>query len=255
MMLTFISLFAGIGGMDLGLERAGMRCVAQVEIDDYATRVLAKHWPDVPRFRDVRDVGAHNLPAADLICGGFPCQDISFAGWGKGLKGERSGLWYEYARIISELRPQYVLVENVTALLHRGLSEVLSTLSEIGYDAEWECIPAASIGAPHIRDRVFLLAYPTGDGRDVLRRKAFTDEPGDSPYMGWTKKKWGARGQDFTLASRHCIQRLWSPQPGVQRVLDGVPYRMDRLRGLGNAVVPQVAEYIGRRIVATEETL
>lgn len=136
MPLTFISLFAGIGGIDLGLERAGMRCVAQVEIDDYATRVLAKHWPTVRRLRDVRSAGAHNLPRADVIAGGFPCQDISNAGRRAGIGGERSGLWAEYARIVRELRPRYVLVENVAALLSRGVDRVLGDLAALGYDAE-----------------------------------------------------------------------------------------------------------------------
>src|SRR4051812_10602658 len=127
--LTFGSLFAGIGGIDLGLERAGMQCKWQVEINDYATRVLAKHWPDVHRERDVRACGAHNLTTVDLICGGFPCQDISYAGKGAGLAGRRSGLWFEYARIIRELEPRYVLVENVAALLDRGMGDVLGSLA------------------------------------------------------------------------------------------------------------------------------
>src|SRR6476661_6834913 len=130
-MLTFGSLFAGIGGIDLGLERAGMRCAWQVEIDDYATRVLAKHWPDVTRFRDVRSVGAHNLTPVDLLAGGFPCQDISDAGKRAGIEGARSGLWSEFARLIGELRPRYVLVENVTALLRRGMGTVLGDLAAL----------------------------------------------------------------------------------------------------------------------------
>jgi DNA (cytosine-5)-methyltransferase 1 len=207
-----------------------MRCVAQVEIDDYATRVLAKHWPDVPRFRDVRDVGAHNLPAADLICGGFPCQDISFAGWGAGLKGERSGLWYEFARIIGELRPRYVLVENVAALLSRGLSEVLSTLAEIGYDAEWHSIPAAAVGAPHLRERIFIVAHH--DGIRLARSNSDPNQPQSRRSYPYAACRWPI-------------------EPDVGRVAHGVPHRVDRLRGLGNAVVPQVAEWIGRRIAAS----
>jgi site-specific DNA-cytosine methylase len=122
---TFGSLFAGIGGMDLGLERAGLTCRWQVEIDPYCRKVLAKHWPDVPKLEDVRDAGAHNLQPVGLIAGGFPCQDISNAGKRAGIDGERSGLWSEYARIIRELRPRYVLVENVSALLARGFERVL----------------------------------------------------------------------------------------------------------------------------------
>ena len=147
--LTFISLFAGIGGIDLGLERAGMQCVTQVEIDDYATRVLEKHWPSVRRLRDVRSAGAHNLPRADVIAGGFPCQDISNDGRGAGIvNGTRSGLWSEFRRIVRELRPSYVFVENVSALLHRGIDTVLGDLAALGFHAEWHCIPAADTETP-----------------------------------------------------------------------------------------------------------
>ena len=157
--LTFGSLFAGIGGFDLGFERAGMVCKWQVEIDDYATKVLEKHWPNVHRERDIRQCGKHNLEYVDVICGGFPCQDISYAGLGAGLEGERSGLFFEAVRLVSELQPRIVVLENVAALLTRGLDRVLGTLAAIGFDAEWHCIPAAAVGAPHIRDRVFVAAY------------------------------------------------------------------------------------------------
>jgi len=133
--MTFGSLFAGIGGFDLGFERAGMVCKWQVEIDDYANRVLAQHWPDVARYRDIRDCGAHNLESVDVICGGFPCQDISYAGRGAGLEGERSGLFFEAVRVVRELRPRIVVLENVAALLTRGLDVVLGTLAEVGFDA------------------------------------------------------------------------------------------------------------------------
>ena len=129
MTLTFGSLFAGIGGMDLGLERAGMQCKWQVEINPYAQKVLAKHWPHVDRFEDVRAVGARELAPVDLIAGGFPCQDISHAGLRAGIDGERSGLWSEFARLVRELRPRYVLVENVAALLVRGVERVLGDLA------------------------------------------------------------------------------------------------------------------------------
>src|SRR5882724_8456244 len=155
MILTFGSLFTGIGGMDLGLERAGMICKWQVEINEYASKVLTKHWPNVTRLRDVRDVGRHNLAAVDLICRGFPCQDISNAGKRAGIDGERSGLWSEFARIIRDLRPRFVLVENVAALLDRGLGRVLRDFAERGYDAEWSSLSACSMGAPHMRRRLF----------------------------------------------------------------------------------------------------
>lgn len=165
-MLIFGSLFAGIGGLDLGLERAGMRCAWQVEIDDYATRVLCKHWPDVPRFRDVRSVGLHNLPAVDLICGGFPCQPHSTSGRRRAGADERD-LWPEYARIIRELRPRYVLAENVPGLLSsddgRFFGAILRDLAQLGYDAEWSMLPACALGAPHTRERVFIETSRVGN--------------------------------------------------------------------------------------------
>ena len=151
--MRFGSLFAGIGGFDLGLERAGMECAWQVEIDPYCQKVLAKHWPDVPRYEDVREVGKHNLEEVDLICGGFPCQPVSQAGKQKG-KDDKRWLWPEYRRIVSELRPNYVFVENVRNLLRLHGTEVLGDLTTLGYDAEWEVIPARAVGAPHKRDRL-----------------------------------------------------------------------------------------------------
>jgi DNA (cytosine-5)-methyltransferase 1 len=160
MSLTIGSLFSGIGGLELGLERAGLGPVVwQVEREPYCRAVLAKHWPDAVRHDDVCTVGADTLAPVDVICGGFPCQDISDAGKKVGIGGERSGLWSEYARIVRELRPRYVVVENVAALLRRGIERVLGDLAESGYDAEWDCVPAAAVGAPHIRDRLFVVGY------------------------------------------------------------------------------------------------
>ena len=163
--LRVLDLFSGIGGFSLGLERTGgFETVAFCEIEEYPRRVLAKHWPRVPCYHDVRDLTADALArdgiAVDVICGGFPCQDISFAGKGAGLAGERSGLWFHYARLIGELRPAYVIVENVAALLSRGLADVLGSLASLGYGAEWHCIPASAVGAPHRRDRLWIVAYP-----------------------------------------------------------------------------------------------
>lgn len=158
--LRVLDLFAGIGGFSLGLERTGgFETAAFCEIDPFCRRVLARHWPEVPQYEDVRTLTAKRLAAdgitgIDVITGGFPCQDISVAGRAAGLAGERSGLFYEIARLVSELEPRYVILENVAALLGRGLSDVLGALAEIGYDAEWHCIPASYVGAPHIRDRI-----------------------------------------------------------------------------------------------------
>lgn len=160
--LTVGSLFSGIGGLDLGLERAGMRVAWQCEIDPYCQRVLTKHWPDVPKFRDVRSVGAHNLASVDLIAGGFPCQPFSDAGERRGTDDDHN-LWPEFARIIRELRPRWVLAENVPGLLSidsgRIFGGILSDLAALGYGIEWHCIPAAALGAPHRRDRVYIVAH------------------------------------------------------------------------------------------------
>lgn len=221
--MKFGSLFAGIGGFDLGLERAGMECVWQVEIDPFCRKVLEKHWPNVKRLEDVRTVGKHNLEPVDLICGGFPCQDISNAGKRAGIDGERSGLWSEFHRIICELRPRYALVENVAALLQRGIERVLGDLAACGYDAEWHCLAAANFGAPHIRERLFLVAYP------CVRNGA--------------RLKWGRKPFRYPGSCRG------ADQPGLDRASYGISNRVDRLKSLGNAVVPQVAEWIGRRIM------
>src|SRR3546814_777425 len=164
--LKVLDLFSGIGGFSLGLERTGgFETVAFCEIEEFPRRVLKKHWPEVPCYHDVRELTADRLAAdgiadIDVIAGGFPCQDISIAGRGLGLSGERSGLFAEVARLVGELRPQFVLLENVAELLSRGLGDVLGALASLGYDAEWDCIPAAIIGSPHIRDRAWILAYP-----------------------------------------------------------------------------------------------
>ena len=315
--MTFGSLFAGIGGFDLGLERAGMECRWQVEIDDYASRVLAKHWPTVRRWNDVRTFPPEGDWHVDVVCGGFPCQDISVAGKGAGLAGERSGLWYEFARIIGELRPRYVVVENVAALLTRGMDAVLGTLSEIGYDAEWHVIPASAVGAPHRRERVWIVAHANGgrlrwigaDARDggtipaegterefcgggggcavadaVRQRDAVRGDGPPVPATVAGRSRHAGRGQRDRAAGRagqagqgsgngadtdgarleerqglrrdtgkelHAIVGggWWQTEPDVGRVAHGVPARVDRLRGLGNAVVPQVVELIGRAII------
>ncbi len=211
-----------------------MVCKWQVEIDPYATKVLEKHWPDVARFRDVRDCGRHNLETVDLICGGFPCQGVSNAGHKRGIDGdERSGLWSEFHRIVGVLRPRYVIVENVTAIVSRGLRRVLGDLAACGYDAEWGCLPAAAFGAPHERKRIFIVAYPNGEhGSEGL---VF--------FEGYAR----------TLLETCDRQRarLWAEAPAYPTgMANGIPHRVDRLRCLGNAVVPQIAQWLGGRIIA-----
>jgi DNA (cytosine-5)-methyltransferase 1 len=163
MTLTIGSLFSGIGGLELGLERAGLGPVLwQVECDPFCRSVLAKHWPNATRYDDVRTA---QPPPADVLCGGFPCQDISDAGKRAGIGGERSGLWEHFARLIGVLRPRYVVVENVSALLSRGMGRVLGDLAALGYDAEWSSLRASDVGAPHRRERIFIVAHAAGQRR------------------------------------------------------------------------------------------
>jgi DNA (cytosine-5)-methyltransferase 1 len=241
--MTFGSLFAGIGGLDLGLERAGMTCKWQVEIDDYARRVLAKHWPNVQRWDDITTFEPSGREwSVDLICGGFPCQDISTAGKRAGLHGDRSGLFFDAVRVVESLRPRWLLLENVAALLNRGLDEVLGTLAEIGFDAEWHCLQAADFGAPHIRDRVFIIA--NANGKRLERQRTFN---------GAQRRQ--ASRRSTRLCNRKNARRCcnwWATEPELGRVAYGIPARVDRLRGLGNAVVPQIAEWLGRQIMEAE---
>lgn len=230
LVLRVLDLFSGIGGFSLGLERAGgFRTVAFCEIEPFSRAVLAKHWPGVPIHGDVRELRGCDVGPVEVICGGFPCQDISVAGKGAGLAGERSGLWGEFSRLIGEVRPFYVIVENVSALLGRGFGDVLGDLAALGYDAEWHCIQAANVGAAHIRDRVWILAYPGGE-----RRRQQTEEP--------------------IFPRRTAVEFCpwWSVEPDVGRVAYGVPSQLDRGKGLGNAVVPQIPELIGRAILSAE---
>lgn len=239
MPLTFGSLFAGIGGFDLGFERAGMVCKWQVEINEYASRVLAKHWPDVRRHRDVRTFPPANAAEwrVDCIIGGFPCQDISDAGKKAGIeRGERSGLWAEFYRTVFVLRPSFVVVENVAAILGRGHDRVLGDMAAIGFDGEWEVLPACAFGAPHSRERLFYVFYPHSC---QLRASGASQDQG-RPAILHQRRDGGPRR----------LESWWAIQPEPCSVVYGLPGIVDELRGYGNAVVPQVAEWIGRRIVA-----
>jgi DNA (cytosine-5)-methyltransferase 1 len=344
---TFGSLFAGIGGIDLGLERAGWRGRWQVEWDPFCQRVLAKHWPDIPRYGDIATVDWSGVERVDLLAGGFPCQPVSGAGKRKAQSDER-WLWPEFLRAIRALRPSLILVENVTNLLAinggSAFGEVVGDLAASGYDAEWDCIPAAAVGAPHDRDRIWIVAYPNSEpvrnragdmggpqspgAREEpewkwLRPDAFdgrpavadadgtrlpigfgrglqagswlggrTERPGDDPLADaervdgqgierrsddpdqWQEppqRPFGLRGG----TGRHGIgptqSRMdravdglpagldghrWPAPPGPQydweppRVVVGrLPNRSPRVKSLGNAVVPQVVEMIGRQLL------
>ena len=236
MTLTVGSLFSGIGGLDLGLERAGMKVIWQSEIDPYACKVLKKHWPEVPNHGDIKQIDWSTVQRPNVICGGYPCQPFSQAGKRKGTDDPRH-LWPWVRDAISALRPDYAILENVRGHLTLGGLQVVGELTEIGYDAEWEIVSAASQGAPHVRERLFILAYPKRQWHGEHGKPTNVAEISRFGTFDVRGKKSNDSGQ------------WWKDQPNVGRMVYGVPNRVDRLRGLGNAVVPQVAEYVGRVIV------
>lgn len=253
-MLRVLDLFAGLGGFSLGLERTGgFSTVAFCEIEKFPRKVLAKHWPEVPCYEDVTkltgDILKRDGIAVDVITGGFPCQDISTAGRQAGLgEGTRSGLWSEIVRLIGDVSPRYVIVENVTNLLsgpseQRGgwFGRVLGDLAECGYDAEWAVVPASYVGAWHRRGRIWLVAYP-----DNQRCKGRTAQP-----MEWQRQ--------ITRQSMRGFEgwpgRPNLPAPRLCNSNDGISGRMDRLKALGSAVVPQIPEMIGRAILEAEAAI
>jgi len=244
-MLTVGSLFSGIGGMDLGLEQAGMKTVWQVEFDDWARGKLDEIFPHTEKFTDVREVGKHNLSPIDIIAGGFPCTDISVSNTnGKGLDGERSGLWFEMFRIIRELRPRYALIENVSNLLVRGLDRVLSDLASVGYDAEWQTIRASAFGLPQKRKRLFVVAYPRSE-RPFIRNEVF--------QRGNLEISDGAERTDSVVVPLDCLGRKYFPIPEHLRVDNGISFELSEIeaaiKGYGNAVAPPVAKWIGEQII------
>lgn len=350
MALTVGSLFSGIGGIDLGLERAGMVTRWFCEIDPHCRNVLARHWPGLPIYGDITAVDWSGVEPVDVLAGGFPCQPISAAGRQLAQEDER-WLWPEFARAVRTLRPRYVLVENVRNLLAvnggSAFSEVLADLAACGYDAEWDCIPASAIGAPHERDRLWLLAYPNGQRQAERGERAVApsegvsrrsiggggrgDASGHEPVRGsgqgasdvadslrvggvgrgsaaskaiggrssrsaprrsdvanangdersqWREQRsshlpgeWRPSLGDTHYAGSQGHRRLsecareqsaWSDgealpdgrvaPSSIRRVAHGIPHRVERLRSIGNAVVPQVVEYIGRAIVAFDES-
>jgi DNA (cytosine-5)-methyltransferase 1 len=236
MTLTVGSLFSGIGGIDLGLERAGMTVKWQSEIDPFACKVLKKHWPNIPNLGDIKTVDWSNVEPVDLIAGGYPCQPFSTAGKRQGENDPRH-LWPYFRNAISAIRPRYALLENVRGHLTMGATTVIGDLAQVGYDCEWQLISARSIGAPHKRERLFIVAHANSKRWE----RCFRTQEGKPPYgrfdLQGENRRWGDN---------------WFTEPDVGRISNGVPKRMDRLRGLGNAVVPQVAEYVGRLILQSQ---
>ena len=282
-MLTVGSLFSGIGGLDLGLERAGMEVIWQSEIDPYACKVLSKHWPKVPNHGNIKEIRWGDIVRPDIICGGYPCQPFSTAGKRNGTNDPRH-LWPWVRQAISQLQPRYAILENVRGHITLGLSTVLGEFASIGYDAEWQIVSANSVGAPHLRERVIIIAYPFRQLANTHNSGCLYRQPqiftanrwvnalsligssganvahatkqhgnGKSDYSGNSKRpetlpesgngSWSQAGSN------------WQIEPNVGRVANGIPSRVDRLRGLGNAVVPQVAELIGRMVVDYDTNL
>lgn len=261
--LKVLDLFSGIGGFSLGLERTGgFITEAFCEIEPYCIAVLNKHWPGVPVHGDIRSLtiqpGEFNV-----ITGGFPCQDISLAGKGAGLSGERSGLWREFLRLIKEGLPDFTIIENSPALRSRGLAEILRGLSEIGYDAEWHCIPASSVGACHQRDRVWVVAnrregrFRMSSARQVqFTRRAQTVGSGADVSDCYILGQYRA-GPQSPQTGRPKLKNCpgWASEPSVDRVVHGFPCRVDRIRALGNSIVPQIPEAIGYAILNWLDTM
>lgn len=299
MEITVGSLFSGIGGLDLGLERAGMKVIWQSEIDKYCCKVLKKHWPEVPNHGNIKEINWQKIQRPNIIAGGYPCQPFSQAGKRKGTQDPRH-LWPWVRTAISELRPDYAILENVPGHLTMGGTEVIGALAEIGYDAEWRVVSAAGLGANHLRKRIIIVAYPNSERlhrtqinstnsqqqtQPELARcsqtmadthgKRFQECESKTKSLSWissgreqndvanTEGSSSRNAESYDLRAQiwettkfgksDCAARTssnwWQVEPDVGRVADGIPNRVDRLRGLGNAVVPQVAEYIGRLLM------
>lgn len=289
-MIKIGSLFAGIGGFERGIEAAieGAETIWQVEREPFCQKVLRKHWPNSKIYNDVRDITRENVEPVDMLIGGFPCQDISLAGKGEGLDGQKSGLWWEMHRIISELRPRVVVMENVSAITIRGGLDVVGSLASIGYDSEWRIIAARDFGAPHRRDRWFCVAWPSPDSDDIrseskIRISIPKEETGkgsriqidhnrnrrtdgtssDSESISdheckvnrknskENRKRRGVkfRGRDSLSSHKKNYWSRYEAPSALCRVDDGVPDRIHRLRALGNAIVPQCSQYIGKMIL------
>ena len=249
--MNYLDLFHGIGGFALGAYWAGMKFEHHYcsDIEPWCQELYAKRFPDSVQLGDITKIDTTKLPAGDwIITGGFPCQDISIAGKGAGIHGERSGLWFEYWRIINDLRPRFAIMENVGMLVHRGLREVLGSLAEIGYNAEWQDIYACQLGMSHRRSRMWIVAYSEQSGRGPAKQNLFKK----SGNMGNNKLFDGLCNGERTQFNGQRQEAIRSAQ--IESMLcgknDGISEPVDRLKGLGNAIVPQIAELLFRQIFA-----
>ena len=247
-----VDLFSGVGGFSIGLERSGMKTISFCEINKFARKILKKHWPEVPIHEDIRSLSGKSI-SADVVCGGFPCQDISFAGNQEGIDAGRSGLWREMLRIISEIRPRYAVVENVSNLLSgddgRWFGRILRDLAQIGYDAEWHCISAAGVCANHNRDRVWIIAYPVrSEWPDAINTKRLLYEGQNFDIFQQEIK----HKRDCLFSGFSVVSRGRSIKSAICGGDDGFRSSMDRIRAIGNAVFPDIPEIIGAIIMANE---
>jgi len=232
--MTCGSLFACIGGLDLGFKWAGIKCIWQSEIVEYRSALLTKRF-GVPNLGDIEKINWEEVERPDLLCGGFPCQDISQAGNRAGIDGAKSRLWYAFRDAIRRLEPENILVENVSALLVRGMGVVLRDLANLRYNAEWGVLSSAGVGKNHQRKRVFIYAYPNS---------------GNAAKERFTMGRGGRLSSSFNAVEPYVVSRDQTAQePGIHRVANGLPNQLDRLTGLGNAVDPHVAYRLGKAIV------
>ena len=238
--VKLLDLFSGIGGFSLAAQwvwKDKLDIVGFCEIDQYCRKVLKKNFPDTTIYNDIKTLSGFSFNNVDIITGGFPCQDISQVGRGEGIEGERSGLWSEMHRVISEVRPRFAIIENVPMLATRGGTRIINDLAKIGYDAEWQTISAKQVGAWHQRERIWIVAYANGKRLQRLVSRSQTSKRSN---------------ESVGLCNRISEQSGWNAQPRVCRVANGVSNRMDRLKGLGNAIVPQIAYYIFSKIKQME---
>ena len=249
-----LHLFAGAGGGILGGQLLGHRCVCAVEWEPYAQACLIARQndgsiPGFPIWDDVQTFDGHKWRGlVDIVAGGFPCQDISVAGKGAGINGERSGMWSHMARIIGEVRPRFAYIENSPALVNRGLDRVLCDLAALGYDAEWTVMGASDVGAPHKRERIWILAYT--ERNDCHQRLEFSGQRGWKDETKQTRMGGGIGTAKF----RQWPEDPATTKPGLGRVVNGMANRSNRLKAIGNGQVPRVAAaafaYLHSRIIS-----
>jgi len=291
--MRVLDLFSGIGGFSLGLEACGMTTTAFCERDEFCTKILNKHWPDVPVHNDVRQLdGTKYAGSIDVVCGGFPCQPFSVSGRQRGKDDDRH-LWPEMLRVISESKPRWVIGENVSGFVRMALDDVSLDLENEGYTVRTFVLPACAVDAKHRRDRVFIVGYASSKhrrkradgrresglevGKDLLaqtRREQVSNSTGRSSEDEYVANATSPRGEarlprQESGKERHTRkpdhesdQRLgwetggdWPTEPAVGRVADGVPNRVDRIKSLGNAVVPQLIQIIGELVLAADKEM